>query len=113
VSRLCQGSIIWATIVDPAGGNPKSRPAVIITATNELDHCKPFVAVAVSSSIQSDPHSCVELPWHAQGHPKTGLNKRCWAITNWLVALEFEHVQQIVGVVPNAVLLEIVRKATG
>jgi hypothetical protein len=34
---IAQGRIVWVTIPDPQGGNAKSRPAVVVTSTHEID----------------------------------------------------------------------------
>lgn len=36
-SPLAQGRIVWVTIPDSRGGNKKSRPAIILTADNDID----------------------------------------------------------------------------
>ncbi len=78
---LQQGSIVWVEITDPENRNPKCHPAVVITPTEEIEESTTLVVVAATSTItDSLPKNIVELPWHADRHPKTGLYKRCVVI---------------------------------
>jgi hypothetical protein len=33
---LCRGRIVWVELTDPQGRNPKCRPAVIVTPTEDI-----------------------------------------------------------------------------
>lgn len=107
---LKQGTIVWAVIADPRG-SLKHRPAVIITASEEIILDQPIVAVAVTTSFPNPPpDSHVELPWNASGSVQTGLRRRSAAVCEWLVRLRPSDVAKINGVVPHRQLLEIVEK---
>jgi hypothetical protein len=54
-SFLTQGGIVWATIPDPRGGNEKSRPAVIVTATNKIDPAGKIEIAAVTTLTAQAP----------------------------------------------------------
>jgi hypothetical protein len=41
------------------------------------------------------------LPWHSQGHPVTGLNKRNAAIGRWVEVVEESRIIREVGTVPD------------
>ena len=108
---LQQGSIIWATVADQAGRNPKCRPAVVVTPTHEISADDTFVVVAATGTFSNPlPDNRVELPWQAGGHPATGLYKRCVAVCDWLAELNVADVVSVGCVVPPAVLNRILDK---
>lgn len=75
---LSQGRIVWVTILDSHGGNAKSRPAVILTATGDIDATGDVQVAAITTLIGQAPFSeTVELPSAAAGHPQTKLKKPC------------------------------------
>jgi len=111
VLPLQQGRIVWASVRDPNGRNPKERPAVIITATDEITDDKPFVAVAITNTLENPlPPDCVELPWHRNKHPRTGLKKRCAAHCKWLIVIEAKDVKECAGIVPLSKMKEILER---
>jgi mRNA-degrading endonuclease toxin of MazEF toxin-antitoxin module len=96
------------------GENEKDRPLVIITATSEIRPDEPVVAVAITTQIPNPlPEELVELPWHRNKHAKTGLNKPCAAVCNWVVELQQSDIQTVAGVVPAAKLVEIIKRLPG
>jgi hypothetical protein len=106
------GQIIWAEIADP-NGIRKSRPAVILTPTDRIGPSTPIEVVAVTSSLpQPLPEDYVILPWHAQGHPRTGLNRKCAAVCNWLARILPGDIQSVAGFVPGPILAEVVSKVS-
>lgn len=111
VSPLQQGHIVWAVIFDPQGKNPKRRPAVIITCTDEIQPGEPLVVATITSRLVKPlPKDHVELPWHRNGHPKTSLRKWCAAVCSWLVAIRESDIEKVGGIVPARKMLEIVDK---
>ncbi len=99
--ELQAGSIVWASVPDPRGKNPKVRPLVVLVSP-EAD-C--FIAVAVTTSVESfDDQSCVRLPWHRDGHPRTKLRSECIARCDWLVSLAAHQIARVGGMVPRHVL---------
>jgi hypothetical protein len=77
------GRIVWAEVAD-ANGIRKERPAVIVTATDQIQADRPLDLIAITSRLpDSLPDDHVLLPWHAQGHPRTGLNRRSAAVCSW------------------------------
>jgi hypothetical protein len=110
ISRLATGRIVWAEISDP-NGIRKLRPAVIVTPTSRLTATEPFDVVAVSSRLTDPlPEDQVLLPWHAQGHPRTGLNRRCAAICTWLAQITEGEIHLVGGLVPTPVMNIILAK---
>jgi mRNA-degrading endonuclease toxin of MazEF toxin-antitoxin module len=103
-SYLAIGRIVWADIAD-ANGIRKLRPAVIVTPTDRLALGEQIDVVAVSSRLNDPlPDDYVLLPWHAQGHPRTGLNRRCAAICTWLTPIKESDIRDLAGIVPPAVM---------
>jgi mRNA-degrading endonuclease toxin of MazEF toxin-antitoxin module len=113
-AALQLGSVVWAEIADP-NGHSKLRPAVVVTPTNRIERAAMLDLVAVTSRLADPlPSDHVLLPWHAQGHPRTGLNRRCAAVCSWIVRIPSANVREIGGVVPGAIMTEILRRiATG
>jgi mRNA-degrading endonuclease toxin of MazEF toxin-antitoxin module len=106
------GRIVWAEIAD-ANGFPKSRPLVIVTPSERITPTAPLDVLAVTSRVPDPlPDDHVLLPWHAQGHPRTGLKRKCAVVCTWVARIRHTDVRQIAGVVPGALMLEILSKAT-
>ena|SRR2546427_6270004 len=106
------GRIVWTEIAD-ANGIRKLRPAVIVTPNDRITPAAPLDAIAVTSRLSEPlPNDHVLLPWHAQGHPRTGLNRRCAAVCTWVARIRHEDIREVAGVVPGTVMLEILSKVT-
>lgn len=106
------GRLVWAEMAD-ANGIPKLRPAVIVTPSDRITPAAPLDIIAVTSRVPEPlPDDYVLLPWHAQGHPRTGLNRKCAAVCTWVARIRHTDIRDIAGVVPGAVILEILAKVT-
>ena len=106
---LCQGSIVCARVCDPAGGNEKERPLVVITKDSDIS-TDPLVAVAVTSTFRRPLQAGqIEIPHHPDGKTRTGLKKPSIAICDWCVAIPKSRITKIIGVVPPRIMLEIMR----
>ena len=104
------GRIVWAEITD-ANSIPKLRPAVIVTPSDRITPAAPLDIIAVTSRVPEPlPDDHVLLPWHAQGHPRTGLNRKCAAVCTWVARIRHTDIRDVAGVVPGAVMLEILSK---
>jgi mRNA-degrading endonuclease toxin of MazEF toxin-antitoxin module len=105
------GRIVWAEIAD-ANGIRKLRPAIIVTPTDRITPTAPLDVVAVTSRVPEPlPDDHVLLPWHAQRHPRTGLNRRCAAVCSWVARISHDDVRDLAGVVPGSIMLDILSKA--
>jgi mRNA-degrading endonuclease toxin of MazEF toxin-antitoxin module len=110
-SPLSQGQIVWVTVPDPRGGNPKSRPAVIVTAAADIGTTGEVQVAAVTTMIGQAPFAeTVELPSDAAGHPQTKLKKPCEVVCSWIVSVPVTDVRDTGGVVPSDLLAEILAK---
>jgi mRNA-degrading endonuclease toxin of MazEF toxin-antitoxin module len=106
------GRIVWAEIAD-ANGIPKLRPTVIVTPSDRITPATPLDVIAVTSRVPEPlPDDHVLLPWHAQGHPRTGLNRKCAAVCTWVARIRHTDIRDVAGVVPGAVMLAILSKVT-
>ena len=106
------GRIVWAEIAD-ANGIRKLRPAVMVTPSDRITPAAPLDVLAVTSRVPEPwPTDHVLLPWHAQGHPRTGLNRKCAAVSTWVARIRHTDIRDIAGVVPGVVVLEILSKVT-
>jgi mRNA-degrading endonuclease toxin of MazEF toxin-antitoxin module len=104
------GQIVWAEIAD-ANGVRKVRPAVVVTPTKRIMSNNPVDVVAITSTLpQPLSGEYVLLPWHSQGHPRTGLNRKCAAMCNWVARILPSDIQTMVGSVPAPLMLEILKK---
>ena len=102
---LQQGSIVWLNLDDQAGRNPKCRPAVVVSPTNEITTDGPiYLVAAVGTFSKPLPENCVPLPWQHGKHPVTGLYKECVAVCDWVVEAKPSAVVAIAGVCPRHVL---------
>jgi mRNA-degrading endonuclease toxin of MazEF toxin-antitoxin module len=106
------GRIVWAEIAD-ANGIRKLRPAVIVTPSDRITPAAPLDVLAVTSRVPEPlPTDHVLLPWHAQGHPRTGLNRKCAVVCTWVARICHADIREVAGVVPGAIMLEILSKIT-
>jgi hypothetical protein len=114
VPRVQQGSIIRANVVDPQGGNPKTRPLVVISGNDDLLLSGEISCVAITGEIADPPlEDEVLLPWDASRRCRTGLTKRSGAKCSWNCEIEDDDVVEFKGHCPPAELeriLEIVDK---
>jgi mRNA-degrading endonuclease toxin of MazEF toxin-antitoxin module len=109
--------VLVSKLVDPRGRNPKDRPAVIVTRTEEIDSGAPLVVVAITTTLPEPlPDDYVSLPWSRPRHPRTGLNERNAAVCHWLAVIEEATVIRTIGQVPTPQLAridEILRRLAG
>jgi hypothetical protein len=104
------GQIVWAEVPD-ANGVRKLRPAVVLTPTDRITSSGPLEIVAVTSRLpQPLPDDHVLLPWHARGHPRTGLNRKCAAVCTWRARIVAADIRTVAGIVPGPILLEILER---
>lgn len=104
---LRQGSIIWIEVADRRGIK-KTRPVVVITASNEIVLDSEIVGLAITSTFEvpvTPPR--VLLPSSPYGHPATGLRKPSVVVCDWPQLFRPSEVSGIEGYVPRNALLRI------
>lgn len=108
---LCRGRIVRVEVLDPQNRNPKIRPAVIVTPTEEIPPEGDIVLVAITGSVNAAPAEMqVALPWHAQGQVGTRLTKPSVAACSWVFTSPVSKIQSYEGMVPDRQLLQILDK---
>jgi hypothetical protein len=96
-----------------ANGLPQLRPAVLVTPSDRITSAALLDIIAVTSRVPEPwPDDHVLLPWHAQGHPRTGLNRKCAAVCTWVARIRHTDIRDVAGVVPGAVMLASLSKVT-
>jgi hypothetical protein len=111
VPALEQGRIIWAPLPDSSGRSKKRRPDIIVTQTLDIKPDEPIVVVAATTKFAVPaPEDHVLLPWHPQGQVRTGLRKPTAAVCSWLFEIRQTDIESLGGIVPPALMLEIVTK---
>lgn len=111
LSRLPQlGSVVWVELAD-ANGFRKVRPAVVVSATADIAAGQPVRVVAITTRLPTPlPDDHVLLPWDRQGEARSGLRRRCAAVATWLAEIPLSDVREIVGLLPSAVIAEVLAK---
>ncbi len=98
---IVRGSIVWAALPGPGGeeilddsGQPKRRPAVVLSNADDIASGRPLVVAAVSTKFdrQAMPTHWRELPSQPGGHPETGLSEPCVAKPDWLARVRIEDI---------------------
>ncbi len=90
MSDLRRGRIVRVEVLDPQNRNPKIRPAIILTPTEEIRPDGDLVLVAITGSVNAAPADVeVTLPWHRQGRTTTRLNKPSVAVCTWVSPAPF------------------------
>ena len=103
-----QGRIILAEVIDPQKHNAKTRPAVIVSRTDEIESEGLIACVAITSMVPDKlPDDCVLLPFDPGGRTRTGLKMRSAAMCSWLFEIAEEKIEKYIGVVPPKQLQEI------
>jgi mRNA-degrading endonuclease toxin of MazEF toxin-antitoxin module len=104
------GQIVWTEIAD-ANGVRKIRPVVIITPDPAIGSAGTLDVVAVTSRLPDPlPDDHVLLPWHAQRHPRTGLNRKSAAVCSWMGQISRDDIQSVVGIISGPILAKIAAK---
>jgi len=100
--------VVVEKMLDPIGVNPKDRPAVNISRPDEIDRDDFLFVMAISTLLPGPvPSDHVKLPWHSNGHPRTGLKSNCAAVCSWIEKVEPSRVLTTIGHAPGKALAEI------
>lgn len=111
MASLSQGRIVWATVPDSRGENEKARPAVILTATAEIDPTGEIQVAAITTLTGQAPFAeTVELPSSPTGHPDTKLKKTCEVVCSWVVSVPVARVRDTGGFIPAELMAEVLAK---
>jgi PemK-like, MazF-like toxin of type II toxin-antitoxin system len=104
------GSVVWAELED-ANGYRKVRPVVVASPTEDIQAGRPIHVVAITVRLPDPlPEDHVLLPWDRQGRARSGLRRRCAAVASWHAEIAVGDVQEVVGIMPPAVMGELLGK---
>ncbi len=107
------GSVVWAELAD-SNGIKKVRPAVVVTPSADIVAGQPLRVVAITTRLPTPvPDDHVLLPWDAQGRARSGLRRRSAAVVSWQAEIAVADVQQVVGLLPPAVVGELLSRIAG
>lgn len=118
MSVLCQGRLVWTVVVDPRGNNPKKRPVLILTSSEEIKTETVLVGIVCSGSAAEKrprPANYIPLPYQCNGLCTTKLKKPTVAIVGWYSEVpnkEFNR-EDVGGVVMPSLLANILKAVLG
>lgn len=98
------GRIVWMTVRDARGGNPKRRPGVIVSAPSGGQVLVAAVTTQVGVARSSET---VELPFDPAGHPVTKLVRRSEVVCSWVTPVPVDDLTGTDGVIPADLLFDI------
>jgi mRNA-degrading endonuclease toxin of MazEF toxin-antitoxin module len=105
--RIDLGSVVWAEVKDP-NGISKVRPTVVVTSSAAIANGEPVRVVAITTRLPHPlPSDHILLPWDRQGTARSGLRKKCVAVTSWIAELSVAEIRDVVGILPPTVTKDI------
>jgi hypothetical protein len=103
-----QGDIVRVTLYDPNGKNPKSRRAVVVTKTEEIEDEVVVAAISTKFDPKGLPDDYVQVPWHRDGHAWTSLTEPSVVKCKWLDVVKCSDLT-VAGHLPGKYLLRVVQ----
>ena len=106
--KIAPGSVIWATVTNPRGNNPKSRPCLVVLP-EPLTAEQPYWCLAVSTDPEEntgDPG--IEMPWDPKTGSTTGLYAWSRVVLDWRVPVDRDKVERKTGVVTPTFLQNVI-----
>ena len=100
-----QGTIVWATMLDPRGSNRKCRPGIVLNCGHQSGEDLVIAAITTAFDMPLPP-GIVELPCDGM----TLLKRRSAVVCNWLVVLTEGDVISRGGQVSPRLMLKILNK---
>lgn len=105
ISPIRFADILFASVTDPNGCNPKTRRVVVLTPDVALEGGYPIVVAGVTATLPSPlTADYVLLPYkNPPGrHPKTGMTKKAAVLCAWISKITEKDIQGRSGFVPPA-----------
>lgn len=100
-------------LADVPGAQHNPRPVVVVRPPSGNGPNNLVFVAGISSQVYNPPPAHhVLLPYHPQGHPRTGLTKRRVAKCDWVFTIEQQHIVAVKGVVPSACMKVILEQLT-
>jgi hypothetical protein len=92
--------IVVADIPDPRGKKCVHRhPAMVLRAEAGVNAIY-LVAISTQFDALTIDRNWLPLPFHADGHPETGLKEPCVLKCNWVVSFLASNVIKKIGIMP-------------
>ena len=111
MSTPSHGRVVWVTILDLQGRNPKYRPAIIITPTDSITADGTVFVVGVTTVPDQAPSEVqTELQFDPRETCRSGLRERCWAVSTWVETVAVADIERYAGTIPGPQMAEIRRK---
>lgn len=103
VPGLIQGRIVWATINDPQGRNPKRRRCVVISTPLAISSAPAIRIVGVTTDLTTSPiEHYVGLQWGPTA--RTFLTEESAALATWVYDMPRSALEVTKGIVGGAYL---------
>jgi len=110
VCRLSQGQVVEVAITDPRGQNRKARPAVVLTATDELASADEFIVAAISTKFNDPlPTDWILVPRSIDGRAKSGLTEPSVVKCHWLRKVTRKDIIYVRGWLPTTIMRDIMQ----
>ena len=100
------GDIFWLDNCQPLHGQvAKRRPVVVVSTEEEIARHPNVIVVACTSTVLPSDTTAIELPSRERTpQTKSGLNRRTWAIPDWLLPVEKALLIDYIGHLSGATL---------
>ncbi len=96
-----RGTVVWAIIADPAGRNPKDRPAIVLDNQEDINAGRDlYVAVITTDFTYPLASGWFAVPSKPGGDCDTGLPEACVVKSDWLDLVPQADVLRITGRAP-------------
>jgi mRNA-degrading endonuclease toxin of MazEF toxin-antitoxin module len=78
-------------------GNPKVRPALVLSSGEDIATGDPIVVAAISTKFDRKklPSNWFIMESHPQGHRVTGLDQPCVVKADWLAEIAQDSIERI------------------
>ncbi|HEX4796326.1 MAG TPA: type II toxin-antitoxin system PemK/MazF family toxin [Humisphaera sp.] len=112
--RIRQGDIFWLDDCRPLHGDlAKRRPVVVLSPDDSISKQPDVLVVACTSTVYPSNKTAIELPSRERTpQTRTGLNRRTWAVPEWLVTVESNLLVDRAGRITGATLRRLLEAVT-
>jgi hypothetical protein len=108
MSQPCHGRVVWVAIPDPQGRNPKRRPAIILTPTDQITPDGDVWVIGITTKFgQAPPEVQTELQYDPRGNCRSGLREQSWAVATWVMQVPVSSIEAYGGTIPGPQMAEI------
>lgn len=106
MARIRQGDIFWLDNCRQLHGDTaKRRPVVVISSNAAIGTSSEVLTVACTSTIYPSTAATIELPSRERTpQTKSGLDRRTWAVPQWVLPVETTLLTDYIGYISGATL---------